>query len=214
MPGGFQIGRLFGTNIYVTGGFFLLLGLYFVLYGAENAGWVAIYCIALLVSLLVHEFGHAFAVRWFLKAESAIVLWGLGGLCIHPGAPAPKTRLGISLMGPAFEAVLGGLSILALFLLPEGTPVAVRTFVGAMVWINVVWVAANLLPVLPLDGGQALWAALELRLPRERAYGIVRRVSIVVAAGGAATALHFGQPFAAAICIYLVLQNIGRVGVR
>ena len=91
MPGGFQIGRLFGTNIYVTGGFFLLLGLYFVLYGPENVGAAAVFCIALLVSLLVHEFGHVFAVKWFLHGESAIVLWGLGGLCIHEPAPRPRT---------------------------------------------------------------------------------------------------------------------------
>jgi Zn-dependent protease len=147
-------------------------------------------------------------VKWFLRAESFIVLWGLGGLCVHGQKPPPKTRLGISLMGPAFEAVLGGLSFLALLLLPETAPHALVVFVSAMVWINLVWVAANLLPILPLDGGQALWAALELRIPRARAYGIVRRVSVVVGAGGAAAAIHYGYPFAAAIAILLVLQNL------
>ena len=54
-----------------------------------------------------------------------------------------------------------------------------------------------------------------MRLPPERALGIVRRISIVVAAGGAAVALHYEQSFAAALCVLLVLQNLaGRVSVR
>jgi len=205
MPGGFQIGRLFGTNIYVTTSFFLLLVLCFAAYGLADG---SVWCLAVVLSLLVHEFGHVFAVKWFLKGESAVVLWGLGGLCIHEPAHEPGKRLAISLMGPAFEAVLGGVAVAGWFMLPEHAPVTVRGFVWAMLFINTVWVVANLLPILPLDGGQALRAALEMRLAPGPALGIARRISLVTAAGAGGAALYFEYPFAALLCIMLLMQNL------
>ena len=139
---GFSIGRLFGTDIRATGGFFLLMAAVFYLNGQERLADVALFCIAIIVSLLVHEFGHVFAVRWQLQRESSVILWGLGGLCVHPPADTPKQRIIISLMGPAFQAVLGGAAVAAYFWAP-----AARPYLWGMVWINVVWLALNLLPV-------------------------------------------------------------------
>ena len=79
MRRGLLIGRLFGTDIYCEISFFLLIGLYMWLVGLA-AG--AIFSAAVLISVLVHEFGHVLAVRRLLKTESLVVLWILGGLTI------------------------------------------------------------------------------------------------------------------------------------
>ena len=203
MPRGFQIGRLFGTDIYATPSFLALIGLVMYLRGVVEG---AVFALALVISLLVHEFGHVFAVRRWAGAKSIVFLWGMGGLCIHERVSDPKTRIRISLMGPAFELVLGGFALLAFLYLPATG--LWLSFLWAMVWINVVWAFANLLPILPLDGGQASRAALELRLGPRRARTITRWVSAFTAAGGMALALHYGYLAAAILCALLLLQNM------
>ncbi len=203
---GFRIGRLFGTDIYCAPGFFLLVAAYFLLAGP---GPGALFSVAVIISILVHEFGHVFAVKWLLRAPSTVVLWGLGGLCLHPGTPSPGRQIGISLMGPAFGFALGGLSLAAALLAPQVSPI-LAAFLAMMVWINLIWSAANLLPILPLDGGQALRAALQKGLGPGRAGRIMRRVSIAVAALAMAAAFYFGYKLAALLGALLLYQNLMR----
>ena len=202
---GVRIGRLFGTDIRATGGFFLLLGLYFLV--AKDPSWGGTFSIAVIVSLLVHEFGHVYAVRRQLQSESVVILWGMGGLCVHERTEDPKKQIIISLMGPAFSAILGALSLAALWLAPLSHPIAAN-LVAAFVWINVIWLGVNLLPLLPLDGGRALEAALTMKLGRGRATAVTRKVSVVAAAGLIGLAIYFQMPFAAVIGVLLLMQNL------
>lgn len=203
---GFRIGRLFGTDIYCAPGFFLLVAACFLLAGP---GPGALFCVAVIISILVHEFGHVFAVKWLLRAPSTVVLWGLGGLCLHPGTPSPGKQIGISLMGPAFGLGLGAVSLAAALLVPEVSPV-LSSFLATMVWINIFWTVANLLPILPLDGGQALRAALRKTLGAGRAARIARWVSIVAAGLALAAALYAGERFLALLAVLLLFQNLMR----
>ena len=209
MRRGILIGRLFGTDIYCEISFFVLIGLY--MWSAGLAAG-AIFSGAVLVSVLVHEFGHVLAVRRLLRTQSLVVLWMLGGLTIYRGAPRPGQQAAISLMGPAFSFALGGLAYAALALLPPEPPL-LRAFLLVMVWINLVWTFANLLPALPLDGGQALRAGLRAALPRPRADRIMLVISLVTAAGIVGAGLWFRQPIAAVLGIFLVLDNLKSRGV-
>lgn len=206
---GVSIGRLFGTDIRATGGFFLLLGLYFYMYGVERAAEAGIFCFAIVVSLLVHEFGHVFAVRRQLKSDSVVILWGLGGLCMHERTNSPRQQLIISLMGPAFSAILGALVLMMRTFVPLPHEVA-EMLVEALVWINVVWLGLNLLPLLPLDGGMALEAALAMRMGQAKAHAIVRKISIVVAGALVFGGLALGIPFLPVLGIVLLMQNLQR----
>jgi Zn-dependent protease len=207
MPRGIQLGRIFGTDIYASLGFFGLLVLIFIVYGTRNAAFAAVVIIAVVISLLVHEFGHAFAARWLLKSKSKIVLWFLGGLCIHEPAKSPGQQVGISLMGPGFAAVLAGLVAIPYFTMPDDEG-AMRILVEALLWINVVWTAANLLPILPLDGGQALRALLHMRLGARRSLRVARMISMATAAAAGAVAIYYGYRFAAILCVMLLLENM------
>lgn len=180
MTQGVQIGRLFGTDVYASFGFLLLLALPFLLGGSVVGA--AIWDLAILLSLLVHEFGHVFAVKWFLKGRSVVVLWFLGGLCIHGPTSHRGKRIGIALMGPAFQ-----LALLPPLLLAErqvGETGALAYFVDSMLWLNLFWPLVNLAPILPLDGGQATRAALEFRMPPARAHRVAAGVSVAAAAAG------------------------------
>jgi len=172
----------------------------------------AIFSAAVLISVLVHEFGHVLAVRRLLKTESLVVLWMLGGLTIYRGAPRPGQQAAISLLGPAFSFALGGLFYGISKLVPAAPPL-VQAFLTVMVWINLVWTVANLLPAVPLDGGQALRAGLRAALPRPKADRIMRVVSVVTAAGIIAAAIWLKWPFAAVLGAFLLLDNLKSPGV-
>lgn len=203
---GFHIGGLFGTDIYCAPSFFLLVAVCFLLAGP---GPGALFCVALIISVLVHEFGHVFAVKWFLRAQSTVVLWGLGGICLHPGTTSSGKQVGISLMGPAFGFGLAAVSLAAALLVPDVSPV-LTSFLATMVWINVFWTVANLLPILPLDGGQALRAALTKPLGAGRATRITRWISVAVAGLALAGALAAGKDLLAALAAVLLFQNLMR----
>jgi len=204
---GFSIGRIFGTDIRATGGFLLLMAFYFMRYGVEQTAEAAVFCFSVIVSLLVHEFGHVFGVRWQLKSESQVILWGLGGLCVHPPAKYPKQQLIISLMGPAFEAVLGVAAVLVYFFAPPSQPI-LYWFVWCMVWINVFWLALNLVPLKPLDGGQALEAALEMRMNSAKAAAIARRVSVVTAGVVLVAGIYLEFMILAVMAVLLLVHNL------
>lgn len=208
MRRGLLIGRLFGTDIYCEFSFFLIIALYFV---TRDAAEAAVFSVALLISILVHEFGHVLAVRRLLKAPSIVVLWMLGGLCIYRGAPRPGQQAVISLMGPAFSFALGGLAYAARLLLPA--PPLVSLFLLVMIVINLIWTLANLLPALPLDGGQALRAGLRAGIGRDRGDRAMRVVSLVTAAGIVAAALWYEEPIAIVLGVFLALDNLKSRGV-
>ncbi len=218
MRQGLLIGRLFGTDIYCELSFFLLIALYFLMGSAAEA---AIFSVAVIISVLVHEFGHVLAVRRLLKVPSIVVLWMLGGLCIYRGSARPGQQAAISLMGPAFSFALGGLTYGAaalllpapLLLLKAAPPTVLGAFLYVMVWINLVWTFFNLLPALPLDGGKALQAGLRAGLGRDRGDRLIRGISIATAAGIVGVALYLRHPFVAALGIFLLLDNLKSQGV-
>lgn len=210
MNRGFPIGRLFGTDIYATGGFFLLLAFYFFQGETDPAG-AAVWCGVVTVSLLVHEFGHVFAVRKLTGGSCFIQLWMLGGLCYHAPVRSPGKQVAISLCGPVAGFVLAGVAWVDWRYVGPTHPLA-RYFVGALLWVNLAWNGLNLLPIWPLDGGQALQAALVPRLGSGRAVAIVRRLSIAVALVVGILALRFGFRVGAILAILLGMQNLTRRG--
>jgi Zn-dependent protease len=118
--------------------------------------WVGI----IFVSVLFHEFGHALTASLFGQ-HPRIELVALGGLTYHDGQKLSfwKQFL-IVLNGPIFGFML---AILATILLQfpkfsEGMTASVLTLTRL---VNIFWTVVNLLPVMPLDGGQLLRIVLE-----------------------------------------------------
>lgn len=119
-----------------------------------------IWIFVILVSVLVHEFGHA-STALFFGLKPHIELVALGGLTIHKGDKLPfwKQFL-IVLNGPVFGFLLFVLAWLLLKI-----PVLAAGFAGKILSyffvVNLIWTIFNLVPVMPLDGGQLLRIALE-----------------------------------------------------
>lgn len=141
---------------------FLLIAVIFGAQGgtaADAAAWVGI----VFASVLIHELGHAAAMRAFgfsprieLHAMGGFTAWSLEK---KPGA---GQRVVVTFCGPLAGLALGGLAILAQRLLgPDAAPV-VREALRQAIWVNIGWSFVNLIPVLPWDGGLILDGAVEL----------------------------------------------------
>ncbi len=179
--------RLFGVPVEIQTWFWittLLLGWDPSVPGKVAAIRLAVWVPVVLVSILVHEFGHAFAVMRH-KIQPEIVLQGLFGLCRYRAVVPLRRRdeVIISLAGPFAGFVLGGAALAAKVYIAgfyAGLPAWGKLAVDDLIWVNVQWGLVNLLPIWPLDGGQAL--ASILGPTRARASALISLIAAALAA--------------------------------
>lgn len=173
---------------------------------AGAASWV----VAVLVGVLVHELGHAAAFRTF-GHRPVVTLYALGGMTSAPGRLTVARSLVVSLAGPVAGLALGGLVWQAA---RSGVWPDASTFAFVLqrdlVYVSVVWGLANLLPLHPLDGGQALEAILRLA-GSPRPVRTTSVVSLVVAAAAACWALLANEFFVLLLVAWLANANWQRL---
>ncbi len=153
--------NVLGFPVVIQWFFWLLMALMGGALDAQSRNdWidVALWVIVAFVSILVHELGHALAARKF-GYHSTIVLHGFGGLTIIPQARFTRGQsIWVSASGPLAGFLLAGISLVAAWLLSAGHITteyeAVRTLIFFSLTINIFWTLMNLLPILPMDGGQ------------------------------------------------------------
>jgi Zn-dependent protease/CBS domain-containing protein len=118
--------------------------------------------ILFFTSLLLHELGHALqAKRDGLEIEG-ITLWLFGGVARFKGMfPSAGAELRIAVAGPLVSLVLAGLFVTVAVVGDLGSAVdGVAAWLG---YINLILLAFNMLPALPLDGGRVFRSLLWLR---------------------------------------------------
>ena len=123
--------------------------------------WSAGIVMALLLfaSVLLHELGHSLVAQSQGIKVNSITLFLFGGIA----AIEEESKLRAKLFkwrspGPVVSIILFLLLRLASNVIPETTPFSIM--VGDLARINLVVALFNLIPGLPLDGGQVLKAAL------------------------------------------------------
>ena len=151
--------------------------------------WLAI----VLASVLVHELGHAFTGIAF-GLQPRIDLHGFGGTTSWATAEriSSAKRIVISLAGPGMGFV-AGFAVMAFRAASGSVPTEAGASLaefayGNLLYVNFGWGILNLLPMLPLDGGNVLTHALDIAMPG-RGERPARLVSLVVAALATAGAL-------------------------
>jgi Zn-dependent protease len=161
-------------------------------------------------SVLLHELGHAVAFRAY-GLTPRIVLHGLGGLTSAEGALGVQGRIVTTLAGPLSALLLFGLPALLLDWADLLTGHDASAILAQVVWINIGWSLLNLVPVLPLDGGQVMLAAFD-GASRDRGRRAAEIVSIVVAGALTLVALRAGLLFGGMLAGFLVAVNLRSLG--
>ncbi len=163
-----------------------------------DAGAVLTWIVAVFIGILVHELGHAFAMRMY-AFRPWIVLYGLGGETAydlragyHTSGTGTLAQVLISFAGPLAGFLLAALLVVGLaaagyrevVVLTRHLDVALvvalpsprlADFCDMLFRISVWWGIINLLPVYPLDGGQI---AREILLKLSPGSGI--RMSLIL----------------------------------
>lgn len=152
-------------NFHLRISFFFLAALTFLLLTDENG--TALYG---LLAAMLHEGGHLLAMVLFRTPPSEIRLCPFGIEIVKTGNQTNHylQDVVISLSGPCVNALM---CVLVLLLKKEGDIFFAANFLLAVL---------NLLPIEPLDGGQALYAFLCLRYPMDTAGKIIEVVSFFV----------------------------------
>ena len=202
--------RLFGIPVRVQP-FFLILAVLLGMNMTNDAddvvlrmvAWVAI----VFTGVLAHELGHALVSRMF-GMTPRIELHGFGGLTSWESRvpPGPGRMIIISAAGPAIGVIVGLAAWLASILAPplEGS-FAAHVYVS-LIWVNLGWGVLNLIPMLPLDGGNIMASTFELLFG---ASGVraARWISLLLAAGMLAAAVAYQQLFMAVVVLMLGFTN-------
>lgn len=236
---------LFGIPVRIHPGFWLVAFILGYQPGQKPVGlliWVG----AIFFSILVHELGHALLMQRFGYAPRIALYYMGGLAIPDEGYSTGFARrrrdtwtsILISLAGPGAGFLLAAWTVLLLVVaggkfwlllptmetlagfwhvvFPENTPEGVRMLVLDLLYINIFWGLVNLIPVLPLDGGQV---ARDLLVHRDRHQGLIHALQLSIAVG-AVTAIGLwvglGNERAAimfallAASNYLTLQQLGR----
>jgi stage IV sporulation protein FB len=147
--------RLFGVDIRINPWFWLMSALLGWSRMQDGLQFLLIWIACVLVSILVHEFGHVIMGRLF-GSDGHIVLYSFGGLAVGSNQiPKWWKRILVSFAGPLAGFLLLGIILLSVRLLGDVqmNPLAEKAIYD-LIWINFAWGIFNLLPIWPLDGGQ------------------------------------------------------------
>ena len=168
MNGNIRFGNLFGIPFFINPSWFFVLGLVTWTYGngltefpslTGSMPWLLGLVTALLLfsSVLAHELGHSFvAISQGIPVKS-ITLFIFGGLAtLEKESETPLQAFLVAIAGPLVSLLLFGLFTLVSANAPLSLPL--QAIIGLLAYINLVLAAFNMIPGLPLDGGNVLKA--------------------------------------------------------
>ena len=165
------VGKFFGVPIYFAPSWLLIAALLTYYYGpviddavpglsSSSAYLLAFaYAVAFALCVLAHEIGHTALSLALKRPVIRIVIFLLGGVSEIDNEPErPRDEFLIAAAGPAVSGVITLATGLVSAQLYDHT-IAGALFV-LLFWSNLIVLAFNVLPGLPLDGGRVLRSAV------------------------------------------------------
>jgi Zn-dependent protease len=181
--------------------------------GYTSYYWNVLEYLALFCIVLMHEFGHALACRQVGGRADHIVLWPLGGVAYVDAPPRPGATLWSIVAGPlvnvALLPILLALNTMAGVLGWNESMPNLATFLTAVMWMNGVLLAFNILPIYPLDGGQILRSLLWFLMGRARSLMVATVLGFVGIAAFLFYAFRSGSLWLGALALFMLLNCWG-----
>ncbi|MBD1945498.1 site-2 protease family protein [Coleofasciculus sp. FACHB-712] len=168
MQAAWRVGALFGIPLFIDYSWFFILALIAfanaldfspVLGPVLGGGAGLLMALLLFGSVLLHELGHSLVARSQGIEVNSITLFLFGGIAaIDRESKTPGAAFQVAIAGPAVSLVLYSL----FYLVAHGLPISgiVQVMALDLAKINLVLALFNLIPGLPLDGGQVVKAAV------------------------------------------------------
>jgi stage IV sporulation protein FB len=173
--------RIFGIPVRVHPSYWLVSAIFAWPYMHWGVQFVLVMIACMFVSLMAHELGHALMYGAY-RIQSGILLYFIGGLTISNGGLSRSSqRIIVTLAGPSTNFLIAFIVWATNDVQPwEPTNDYTRVIYFVLFDLTLYWGLLNLIPVLPLDGGQI---SRELWLQSQPRAGIVNslRMSVIVA---------------------------------
>jgi Zn-dependent protease len=159
--------RLFGFPIQIRIGFFFVAVFFFGRNTGLGASYILWSFVAYAAFMIIHEVGHAAVARRFGCQDISISLDFLMGYAMfRPPSTISKARLAlISVAGPLSQIVAGSTVLAAMGAKPTSLASMLHGTRGTVFWFGPLLGLANLIPILPLDGGNIAALGLESLSP-------------------------------------------------
>jgi Zn-dependent protease len=215
-------GTWYETRVRVSIFFLLLAGI--ICYRLEDPKLGLLFSAILLVSVLLHEFGHVVMARMTHGSGNEIFIWPWGGFAtVQPGGTL-QSRILTPAAGPLVNAVV--CAIAAWPVMHDGwrpellNPLVFPSTVGASMllqilvltfWINWILFLINLIPVYPLDGGRIVHALLASRFGTEASTDLYLRIGFIVGILGMLAGLLFNNIWLVTIGSLVLILNLNEV---
>ncbi len=204
--------RLLGFPVSIEPSFLMTLGLLGYFSAGGDTALVIAFVVIGAISVLIHEFGHAFAARsQGVVGTPSIALAGMSGLTRYrlQEAPSRAQSIFISFAGPLTGVVLGA----AVLAFDRAEVLEATDFNNNLIRVALFttfgWSAFNLLPIVPLDGGHIMTDLIPGdRITRQRRAAIVSVVFAVAAAIWLVTAWGLGAIYGVFILGSMAMQNL------
>ncbi|MEQ9483354.1 site-2 protease family protein [Coleofasciculus sp. F4-SAH-05] len=216
MQSNWRIGSLFGIPFFIDPSWFFILALVTLLKAGNFdpsfqsiSAWSLGLVMALLLfaSVLLHELGHSLVARSQGIKVNSITLFIFGGVAaIDRESQTPGDAFQVAIAGPGVSLCLFGLFYGLTQVLPTEN---LGYLVAAdLARINLVLTLFNLIPGLPLDGGQVLKAAI-WKLTGNRLQGVRWAAQAGKLIGFLAIAVSVGLALLTGVWTVLWLALIG-----
>jgi Zn-dependent protease len=183
MQAGWRVGSLFGIPILIDPSW---LGVFFLVAVPRSLDWHQRYpawgldvafgagiAMALLIfaSVLLHELGHSLVAMAQGIRVTSITLFLFGGIAaIDQESKTPGKAFQVAIAGPLVSLLLA-MALTAVNLLLADEPLPPNVILQNLALINFILALFNMIPGLPLDGGQVL-KSLVWKLTGDRFKGI------------------------------------------
>ncbi len=210
--GSFHLFRILGIDVFLHWTWFAVAVIEIVYLRGRYTSpvWSVLEYLSLFLIVLLHEFGHALACRQVGGSANQIMLWPLGGVAYVSPPQRPGATLWSLAAGPLVNVILMAPLGAALWAAnmagwAQTMPNAYQ-WIRAVLFIDVVLLGFNLLPVYPLDGGQILQSFLWFFMGRGRSLAISTIVGFVGAASFVLLALWMRSIWLVVIAGYMLMN--------
>ncbi|KAB7615762.1 hypothetical protein F9L33_03095 [Amylibacter sp. SFDW26] len=171
----FEFRGPFGVPVQINPSLIMLFVIIVVIGGGNDILWSLTFFIMLVISIFLHELGHAWGYLIQGLPVRNITLHGGGGYCQGVHSATPYEEELVVAMGPIVNLILWAVcGLISEFAPADSYEIAmVLSYLGYFATLNLYLAIFNLIPVHPLDGGK-LFHLFAMRLT---SYEIATRIS-------------------------------------